>query len=240
MRVSNTDVSDNRIAYILAQLNSGLRTQWSQIEEADSQLQRLLDDAHALANPHVSEAERAEWDQAWAGLRQTLDTIRALGKETRQLFAAEGSSDPLRPWSNLLDYEDDLQEAISHIGEIGNRSIPAHEKEGWDELLTSLELRSAALQAQALTVRFQLELHQKYGEQRANAFSKEIAARLPEEATLANVDEHVGEYCKAVKEYETERETFGGAWDVLKSLLLIPIKTPEERTREKAKRSLKG
>ena len=39
--------SEGRAAYLLAQLNAGLVTQWSQIVEMDASLQHLLDDAHA-------------------------------------------------------------------------------------------------------------------------------------------------------------------------------------------------
>ena len=50
---SSTGHSGNRVAYLLARVNAGLATQWSQIAELAASLQQMLDDAHALGESHV-------------------------------------------------------------------------------------------------------------------------------------------------------------------------------------------
>jgi hypothetical protein len=94
---------------------------------------------------------------------------------------------------------------------------------------TAIELQFATLNAHALTVRFQLELRQKYGRQKADALTKEIAKRFPKDANIADADKYAAEYRKA----EHEQKTFGGVWDFLKALMLIQPETPEERVRDK-------
>jgi hypothetical protein len=226
--------SEGRAAYILAQLNAGLVTQWSQIVELDASLQHLLNDAHSLVQPHVSAERRSSWDEAWRGLRSTLGAIRSLDAEAQKRFTTgDKASDPLEPWSDIFEHERKFSDHLAVILEIAGKSVPAKDRSTWRELCRSLELTIATLNAHVLTVRFQLELRQKYGRQKADAVTQEMLKRLPKPANIAEADKYVAEYRKAYQEFQQEKETFGGVWDVLKSLMLIQPKAPADRVRDK-------
>jgi len=226
--------SEGRAAYVLAQLNAGLVTQWSQIVELDASLQRLLNDAYSLVHPHVSAEQRSNWDEAWRGLRSTLDAVRSLDAEAQKRFTTrDKASDPLEPWSDIFGHERKFSNDLAVILDIAKKSVPAKDRSTWRELCRSLELTIATLNAHALTVRFQLELRQKYGQQKADAVTQEMLKRLPKPANIAEADKYVAEYRKAYQEFQNEKQTFGGAWDVLKSLMLIQPKAPEDRVRDK-------
>lgn len=226
--------SEGRAAYILAQLNAGLVTQWSQIVELDASLQHLLGDAYSLVQPHVSAERRSSWDEAWRGLRSTLGAIRSLDAEAQKRFTTGAkASDPLEPWSDIFEHERKFSDHLAVILDIAEKSVPAKDRSTWRELCRSLELTIATLNAHTLTVRFQLELRQKYGRQKADAVTQEMLKRLPKPANIAEADKYVAEYRKAYQEFQHEKETFGGVWDVLKSLMLIQPKAPEDRVRDK-------
>lgn len=231
---SPADASDDRLAYVLTRVNAGLATQWSQIAELAASLEQMLVDARALAEPHIPSARRSDWDAAWRDLRETFTTIRSLEAEAQERFSADDpSSDPLEPWSDVLDREQEFRDKLAAIRAIGAAGVPASDRSPLEDLCAAIELRLATLHAHAVAVRFQLELRQKYGRQKADALTKEIAARLPKDANIADADKYGVEYRKAAQEFEQEKETFGGVWDILKALMLIQPKTPEERVRDK-------
>jgi hypothetical protein len=190
--------SEGRAAYILAQLNAGLVTQWSQIVELEASLRHLLNDAHSLVQPHVSAERRSRWDGAWRGLRSTLGAIRSLDTEAQKRFTTgDKASDPLEPWSDIFEHERKFSDHLGVILDIAEKSVPAKDRSTWRELCRSLELTIATLNAHALTVRFQLELRQKYGRRKADAVTQEMLKRLPKPANIAEADKYIAEYKKA-------------------------------------------
>jgi hypothetical protein len=139
----------------------------------------------------------------------------------------------LEPWSDVLDHEQEFRDQLAAIRAISAADVPASDGAPLDDLCAAIGLRLATLHAHALAVRFQLELRQRYGAQKADALSKAIAARLPKDANIADAGKYAVEYRKAAQEFEQEKETFGGVWDILQALMLIQPKTPEERVRDK-------
>ena len=153
--------------------------------------------------------------------------------EARGRFqASDPAHNPLQPWTEVLNYEREFNRELNVIRRIAAETIPASERSSWKEVLGAIELRIETLRAHALTVRFQLELQQKYGTEKADALTKEIAAHLPKAAGIADAKTYAAEYRRAAQEFEQEKE-FGGVWDILQSLMLIQSKTPEERVRDK-------
>ena len=116
---------------------------------------------------------------------------------------------------------------------IAAEAIPGSERSSWDEVFAAIDLRIATLRAHALTVRFQLELRQKYGTQQANALAKRMAGLFPKDSSIADADKRAAEYQQAVREFEKEKQTFSGAWDLLKAFFMVQPKRPEERIRDK-------
>ena len=53
------------------------------------------------------------------------------------------------------------------------------------------------LEAHSVAVRFQLELRAKYGREKANALSREIATRLPKDASVGDAEKYAAESRKA-------------------------------------------
>src|SRR5581483_5306232 len=89
------------------------------------------------------------------------------------------------------------------------------------------------LEAHAVAVRFQLELRAKYGREKANALTREIATRLPKDAAVADAKKYAAEYRQAWAEFKHEQHTFGGVLDMLKGLMMIQPKSPEQRVADK-------
>ena len=226
--------ADDRVAYVLARINSGLATEWSHIDELAGSLERLLNDARTLGQAHIPPARRADWDEAWEDLGATFLATRLMDTEARGRFhASNPARNPLQPWTEVLNYEREFNRELNVIRRIAAETIPASERSSWKEVLGAIELQIATLRAHAFTVRFQLELQHKYGTEKAGALTKEIAAHLPKAVGIADAETYAAEYSRAAQEFEQEKETFGGVWDILQALMLIQSKTPEERVRDK-------
>jgi hypothetical protein len=84
----------------------------------------------------------------------------------------------------------------------------------------------------------QLELREKYGRQKADTLTREIAQRLPKDADVAEAKKYAAQYREAAADFAREKETFGGVWGILKSLMLIQPKQPEERVRDQDRQRL--
>ena len=236
---SSEDPSPDRVAFILARVNAGLAKEWSQISELAASLERTLQDAHALGDRHISGEHRAGWDEAWRDLRASFDHIRAADAEAQRCFAStKPSADPLEPWRDLLDREDEFNHRLAEIRALGAESIAAGDRSVWDDLCEKIAHRIATLEAHVLAVRFQLELREKYGRQKADTLTKEIAQRLPKDADAAEAEKYAAQYREAAAEFRREKETFGGVWDMLKGLMLIQPKHPEERVRDQNRQRL--
>jgi hypothetical protein len=117
-------------------------------------------------------------------------------------------------------------------------SISAGDRSVWDDLCEKITRRIATLEAHVLAVRFQLELREKYGRQKADALTREIAQRLPKDADVAEAEKYAAQYRQAAADFQREKETFGGVWDMLKSLMLIQPKQPEQRVRDQDQQRL--
>ncbi len=236
---SSEDPSPDRVAFILARINAGLAKEWSQIDELAASLERSLQDAHALGDRHISGERRAGWDEAWRDLRASFDRIRAADAEAQRCFASEKpSADPLEPWCDLLEREDEFNDLLVKIRAIGEESIPAGDRVLWDDLCQKITHRIATLEAHVLAVRFQLELREKYGRQKADVLTREIAGRLPKDADLAQAKKYAARYREAAAEFQRERESFPGVWEALKALMLIQPKRPEQRVRDQYRQRL--
>ena len=227
---ASVEPSQDRVAFILSRINAGLTQKWSQISELATTLERMLKDARTLGEPHISAERREAWDKAWRDLRATFDAIRGSDAEAQQRFtSAKPSADPLEAWRDVLSREDEFNDSLAEIQTIAAESIPDTDRAIWKDFCKSLERQISMLEAHAVAVRFQLELRAKYGREKANALTREIATRLPKDVAIADAKKYAAEYRKAWDEFKHEQQTFGGVWDVLKALMLIQPKTPEQR-----------
>ena len=227
---ASIEPSQDRVAFILSRINAGLTQKWSQISELATTLERMLKDARTLGEPHIPAERREAWDKAWRDLRAPFGAIRASDAEAQERFtSAKPSADPLEAWRDVLSREDEFNDSLGEIQTIAAESIPATDRAIWKDFCKSLERQISMLEAHAVAVRFQLELRAKYGREKANALTREIATRLPKDAAVTDAKKYAAEYRKAWDEFKQEQQTFGGVWDVLKALMLIQPKTPEQR-----------
>jgi hypothetical protein len=231
---ASVEPSQDRVAFVLSRINAGLTQTWSQISELETTLDRMLKDARTLGEPHIPAERRKAWDNAWRDLRATFDAIRASVAEAQQRFtSANPSADPLEAWCDVLSREDEFNESLAEIQTIAGESISAADRPLWKDLCDSIRRQIAMLESHGVAVRFQLELREKYGREKADALTREIATRLPKDAGVADAEKYAAEYRKAWDDFKREQQTFGGVWDMLKALMLIQPKTPEQRMEDK-------
>jgi len=231
---ASVEPSQDRVAFILSRINAGLAQTWSQISELATTLERMLQDARTLGEPHISAERREAWDKAWRNLRATFDAIRASDAEAQQRFtSASPSADPLEAWRDVLSREDEFNDSLADIERMASESIPESDRAIWKDFRDTIQRQIAILESHVVAMRFQLELREKYGREKANALTREIATRLPKDAAVTDARKYAAEYRKAWDEFKHEQQTFGGVWDVLKALMLIQPKTPEQRVADK-------
>src|SRR5690348_5007155 len=130
---SSGDPSPDRVAFVLARVNAGLAKEWAQIAELAGSLERTLKDAYALGDRHISDERHAQWDEAWRDLRASFDRIRASDAEAQRCFASSKPlADPLEPWCDVLEHEDEFNDRLVAIRKIGAESISAGDRAIWD------------------------------------------------------------------------------------------------------------
>ena len=230
----SVEPSQDRVAFILSRINTGLTQKWSQIGELATALERMLKDARAAGESHIPSERREAWDSGWRDLRATYDAIRASDEQAQERFnSANASAGPLEAWCDVLEREDEFNDSLAKIQNIATESIPAADRAIWKDLCDSIEQQIAMLESHVVAVRFQLELREKYGREKADALTREIATRLPKDAAVSNAKKYAAEYRNAWGDFKREQQTFGGVWDALKALMLIQPKTPQERVADK-------
>ena len=231
---ASSEPSQDRVAFILSRINAGLAQRWAQINELGGGLERLLKDARAIAEPHIAAERREAWDNAWRDLHSTFNAIRASDAEAQARVTSHNpNADPLEAWDAVLSREDDFSRSLAEIRTIAGESIPAADRAIWQDLCNSIEQQIALLESHVVAVRFQLELREKYGREKADTLTQEIATRLPKDAGATDATKYAAQYRQAWDDFKHEQQTFGGVWDMLKALMLIQPKTPEKRVEEK-------
>lgn len=231
---ASVEPSQDRVAFILSRINAGLTQEWSQISELATTLERMLKDGRNMGERHIPADGRGAWENAWRDLHTTFDAIRASDAEAQKRFtSANPSADPLEAWRDVLSREEEFNDSLAKIQTIAAESIPERDRSIWKDFCQSLERQISMLEAHVVAVRFQLELREKYGREKADALTREIATRLPKDAALTDAKKYAADYRQAWDEFKREQQTFGGVWDMLKGLMLIQPKTPEERIVDK-------
>ena len=233
---------DERVAYVLSRINAGLTQEWSQIQGLRVVLERILKDAQTLGQPHIRADRRSQWDQAWREMWTSFERVGASCLEAQRRFtSADPRADPLEPWQDILSREDELSNELTKIRVIGAECIRGpSDRALWNDLCQTIERQVAMLNAYALAVRFQLELRGKYGSERADTLTRQIAMHLPKDSDLANAEKYAAEYRQAWRAFEREQYSYLGVADALKALMLIQPKSPEERVANKHLQRLPG
>jgi hypothetical protein len=225
---------EERAQFILGQLNTGLRTEWSQIEGLEASLEKLLHEAKARADAHIAAASRPAWEAAWTAVHSKLSAIQKSAAEARQRLDA-ASAGSLDPWMNLMTHDRELDHLLDTLRIMGREALPGQELEpwydGWKGLWVSVEENLSTLRAHIVATRFRLEMREQFGAEKADDVTRQILANLPADATLEEAERYASEYRVAHHEV-VEHSEHPTLRDIIRGLLLLPDETPEERLRE--------
>lgn len=222
---------EERATFILGQLNYGLRTQWSQIEELEDSLEDKLRGAHSRADVHIPVERRAAWEEAWAEVWRTLNGIRDDANASWRLYESGDTQTAPEPWKHISEQDQKLDRLFDTLQSIGRESVPAGDLDPWYDSWkghwVNIDGRLASLRAHAIATRFQLEMRKEYGSENADVVTRQILEHLPEDATMEDAEKYAAEYRTAYEEFEKHRD-HPTIRDILRGLLLFPEDTPDD------------
>lgn len=224
--------TEERATFILGQLNVGLRSELTQIDELESSLEKLLEEAKTRADVHIPANKRREWDLAWDEVDHKLDTMRSSASEARRRLDVGDTAEALEPWKNITEEDRDLDQLLDTLRRTGREALPGQDLDPWYDswkgLWVTIEDHLTTMRVHVVTTRFQLEMRKEYGVEKADEVTAQILERLPEDATIEDAEKFADEYRKAYHDFLNHREhpTF---WDIFKGLLLFPEDRPEDR-----------
>ena len=224
--------TEERATFILSQLNVGLRTEWSQIEGLEANLEKLLHEAKDRADAHLLPDRRDAWVAGWKLVERKLADLRGHATEARERFNAGGAADALEPWQHIDVHDREFDQMLETLRREGREAIPGIHLDpwydSWKELWQQIEADLNTLRIHVVATRFQLEMRRDYGIEKADEVTREILEKLPADATLEDAERFAAEYRLAYYEVMEHREH--PTWrDIFKGLLLFPEDRPEDR-----------
>lgn len=224
---------EERAQFILGQLNTGLRTEWSQIEGLEANLEKLLHEAKARADAHIAAGNRPAWEAAWSAVHAKLSAIQTSAAEARRRLDS-GKGGALEPWMNIMAHDRELDQLFDTLRIMGREALPGQELEpwydGWKGLWVSIEENLSTLRAHIVATRFRIGMREQFGAEKADEVTRQILANLPADATLEEAERYASEYRVAHHEV-VEHSEHPTLRDIIRGLLLLPEDTPEERLR---------
>ncbi len=228
--------TQDRSLFILGQFNTGLRTEWVQIEGNEKSLEQQLHDARSRATPHIQTELRAEWDRDWDTAQGHLDAISSFAAEARRRLDAGETANALDSSLQLIEHDRALDHLLEELRTMGREAVlPLGDSDPWYDswklLWMKIDRDLATLRAHAVTTRFRLEMRKEYGADKADALTREILDHLPPEATLQEAEKFAEEYRRAHQEFEkhTEHPTIR---DIIRGLFLMPDEITDDHLRQ--------
>ena len=228
--------TQDRTLFILGQFNTGLRTEWTQIEELEKSLEQRLHDARARATPHIQTHQRSDWDRNWDMVQGHLVAIRSFAAEARRRHDVGETADALDSSLQLIEHNRALDHMLDELRTMGREAVlPLGDSDPWYDswklhwMMIDSDL--ATLRAHAVTTRFRLEMRKEYGEDKADALTREILDHLPLDATLQEAEKFAEEYRRAHLEFEkhVEHPTIR---DIIRGLFLLPDEITDDHLRK--------
>lgn len=228
--------TQDRTLFILGQFNTGLRTEWAQIGELEDSLEQRLREARVRATPHLQSHLHAAWDRDWEIAQGHLDAIRSSAAKARRLLDAGETAKALDSSLQLIEHDRALDQLLEQLRTTGREAVlPLGDSDPWYDswklLWMAIDGDLAALRAHAVTTRFRLEMRKEYGEDKADALTREILEHLPPEATLQEAEKFAAEYRRAHEEFEKHAE-HPTIRDIIRGLLLLPDEITDDHLRK--------
>lgn len=213
--------------YVLAQINSGLRSDMQKLHELDASLQQLIDEAKAFpgAASHVACVD-------WKNLAASLGAIRHHAQLIDEALAHD-SGDPRKNWNTILQHDSQVEAALLRLRDSVGATLPADRELHWRDLWRTIFLQLVTIRAHIAMAQARTEMRGHYGPAKADGMAQFIVSHLPENSNIAEATRYAEEYRKALNEYEKNKENVGGFFGIAKALLLIPDEAPDTVARRR-------
>lgn len=207
--------------YVLAGINSGLRSDLKRLHELDTEIQRLLDQAKAFPGTS-SDASSADWQS----LAADLGAIRYHAELIDNAVGGD-AGEPQKNWKIIAEHDRRVEAEFLRLRDSAAASMPEDSQRRWKDLWRLVFVEFEAIRAHVVIAQAKTEMRARYGQAKIDELSREILSHMPEDANLAEATRYAAEYRKAFAEYEKKQESVDGFVGVVKALLLIQDEDPD-------------
>ncbi len=213
--------------YVLAQINSGLRSDMLQLHELDSSLQQLIDEAKSFpgAAGHFAGVD-------WENLTASLMAVRHHARLIDESLAKE-SGDTRRSWKAIVQYDAQVEAVLLRLRVSARATLPAEHQQHWGDLWRTIFLQLATIHAHVAMAQARVEMRGHYGAAKTDEMAQYIVKHLPANSNIAEAAQYADEYRKAFVEYQDNKEVVGGFMGIARALLLLPDEAPETVARRR-------
>ncbi|MEM9281514.1 MAG: hypothetical protein AAGA96_06805 [Verrucomicrobiota bacterium] len=218
-------MEDDKVLFALAKLNTALESDLSDLKRQANELSEEIEKAKSI--PGIGDQIVDEF----TALESSFESLSAVGVQLSQLAESEGvasSSESQSLWERVARENESLKISFEKVRAQGDEFVEGNASEFWDGIWKSIDLKLALVISHVTLAQTRMEMRDKYGTQKTDRLSKEIAEYMPANADLADATAYANEYRTAYKEIEERKETVGGFFDVFKSLLMIQDDSPDD------------
>ncbi len=215
--------------FIIAQINSGLRTNIAHLHDLDEQMTSLLRDARSFPNA-TSPARVTEWDE----LMSDVETLQRHARRIDEtLLDKDSVADPKDDWAVIEEAGQRIEHRLARLRDGGLASIAPERRHHWDDLWRTVFLHFETVRAYAAVVQAKGEMRARYGAGKMDGVEQDILKHLPTDIDLGHAERYAEEYRKGIEEHLFNKEHVGGFRDIVKALLMIPEETPDQIARRR-------
>lgn len=218
-------MEDDQVLFALAKLNTALKSDLKELKRQANELKEEIGKAKSI--PGIEDGMADDFTV----LESSFEKLSAFGVQISQLVESEttaSSEESQSLWREVARENESLDVAFEQVRARGADLVEESASEFWEGIWKSIYLRLTLVTSQVTLAQTRMEMRDKYGAQKMDRLSKEIAEYLPADANLANASTYASEYRKAYGEIEERKETVGGFFDIFKSLLMIQDDSPDE------------
>jgi len=213
--------------YVLAQINSGLRSDMQQLQELDNSLQQLIDEAKAFPGV-ASHFAGVDWESLTTHLMEVRHHARLIDESL-----AKDSGDTRRSWKTIVLYDAQVEAVLLRLRNSAGETLPDEHHQHWGDLWRTIFLQLATIHAHVAMAQARVEMRGHYGAAKADEMAQYIVKHLPANSNIAEAAQFADEYRKALVEYQDNKEHVGGFMGIARALLLLPDEAPETVARRR-------
>ncbi len=212
--------------YVLAQINSGLRSDMPQLQGLDS-LEHLIYQAKAFPGVAGHFAGIDWWD-----LTANLLAVRYHGRRINESLANH-SGDMRRSWKAIVQYDTQIEVALLRLRDSVGATLPHEHQRHWGDLWRAILRQLATIRAHVAMAEARVEMRGHYGAAKAEEKARYSVKHLPANSNIAEAEQHADEYRKALVEYQKDEEHVGEFIGSVQALRQMPDEDPETVARRR-------